>query len=177
MTKAIAGLFCLVFLSGISSAFAEPVETVKTEYYEVHGATLKEVRQSINKHSSTTHNFGSHDALTESRIDTKWGTPPVVTLVITFKMPKWVESSSAPKAVQEKWQAYIKSVQFHEDGHAKIARECARAVEQREIAEGPKPGRNLNHDINNIYTDYDKKQLAYDKETKHGQLQNPVILE
>ena len=168
---------CLLFFAGIIPVFAEPTVTVKTEYYKVHGATLKEVRQSINKHSSTTHNFGGRDALTDYKADTKWGNPPVITLVITYIMPEWVECAGAPKNLQKKWHDYINSVQFHEDGHGKIAREYARALEQRMIAEGPRPGRNINRDINKICQEFSKKQLEYDKQTKHGQNQNPVVLE
>lgn len=177
MAKAIAGLVCVLFLSGISLVFAEPVVTVKTEYYEVHGATLKEVRQSINKHSKTTHDFGGRDALTATKIDTKWQDPPVVMLTVTFIMPEWVECSKAPKDVQKKWQAYIDSVQNHENGHMEISKELARAVEKKYIASYPRPDRNFNRDVGNIYQEYSKKQLEYDRVTKHGQLQNPVILE
>jgi len=37
--RSFAYLFSIFFFSGIAPAFAEPIETVKTEYYEVHGPT------------------------------------------------------------------------------------------------------------------------------------------
>jgi len=132
---------------------------------------MKEVRKSIDQHSHMAHGFGSHDAITNFRINPKWGNPPVVAVDITYIMPKWVESSQAPKDVQKKWQAYIEKLQFHEDGHRKIDEDCARAVEKRYIAEGPRPGRRFNSDINAIYQEYNKKQFEYDRVTKHGQLQ------
>jgi predicted secreted Zn-dependent protease len=169
--KAITGLCCIVFFLAFAPVFAEPVETVKTEYYEVHGADMKEVRRSMDQHSRMTHNFGNRDALTDYKINTKWGNPPVVMLDVTYIMPKWVECSQAPKGLQEKWQNYVKGVQFHEDGHRKIAEDCARAVEQRMVSEGPRPSNKLNHDIRIIYTEYNRKQLEYDRITKHGQNQ------
>lgn len=169
--RVITGICGAVFFLGIASAFAEPVETVKTEYYEVHGTNMEEVRKSMDQHSHMTHNFGNRDALTDSKMNTKWGNPPIVTLDVTYIMPKWVEISQAPKDLQEKWQNYVKGVQFHEDGHRKIAEDCARAVEQRAIVEGQHPGRKYGHDINIIYDEYGKKQLEYDRITKHGQNQ------
>lgn len=166
-----AGLFCAVFFFGSRLAIAEPIENVKTEYYEVHGSDMKEVRKSMDQHSRMTHNFGNRDALTDYKINIKWADPPVVMLDVTFIMPEWVECSQAPKGLQKKWLDYVKGLQFHEDGHKKIAEDCASAVEQRAISEGPRPGKTLNRDIANIYQEYSRKQLEYDRVTKHGQNQ------
>jgi len=172
MTNKAIPAFCFAFLFlAIRTASAEPVEIATNTYYEVHGASMKEVRKSLDQHSAMTHDFGNRDALTNYRVDIKWATPPVITLKVTFIMPKWAEYQQASKDLQKKWTDYINILQLHEDGHKKIAEDYARAVEQRVVLEGPRPGRNISRDLNNIASDCAKKQLEYDRVTKHGQNQ------
>lgn len=170
--------FLLAFFMGFLAASplsAEPIETVKYEYYEVHGLTAKEIRENMNQHHKRAHGFGNHDANTLSNVNWRGGNPPTVTIVITFQMPKWVDYAKGPRDLQETWQRFEKNLQVHEDGHKQINEECARAVEQRILSEGPKPGRRFKHDVDEIFTLYSRKQIAYDKETQHGRTQGAVF--
>jgi len=168
-------LACLLCSSAVPPLFAEPIETVKYEYYEVRGLTAREIRASMEEHHKRTHGFAGHDAKTLTNTNWSTGHPPTVTINIIFQMPQWVDQAAAPREVQEAWKRFEKAVQTHEDGHRKIAEECAKAVEARVLAEGPKPGRDLKHDVNNIFTLYNRKQISYDKETQHGKAQGAVL--
>jgi predicted secreted Zn-dependent protease len=172
MDKTIAGMCFTFFFFAVAPAFAEPVVNVKTEYYEVHGANMKEVRRSMDEERSRmADKFVGRDAFTDYKISAKWGNPLLVTLDLSFIVPKWVECAQAPKGLQEKWQHYMKMLQVHEDGHRKIAEDLARAIEKLGIAAGGKSGEKLIQDITNIYAEYDKKQFEYNRKTQDGRNQ------
>ena len=164
-------LCCIFFLSDISPIFAEPIIKARTEYYEIHGITAKDIRKDMNQHRLRTEGFENHDANAICDINWRCGRSPIVTLDITFQMPKWVDYSKGSRELQEEWQRFEKSTKIHEEGHRRIAEEYSRAVERRILAEGPMIAGKLDTDLNDILADCSRKQIEYDNATDHGKTQ------
>jgi predicted secreted Zn-dependent protease len=162
---------CFIFLSDVSPIFAEPIIKVRTEYYEVHGVTAKDIAKEMEQHRLQAEGFQDYYANTIGDISWRCGRSPIVTLDITFQMPKWVDYSKGSKELQDEWQRFEKSTKIHEEGHQRIAEEYARAVERRILAEGPMITGKLDTDLNDILADCSRKQIEYDNATDHGKTQ------
>ncbi len=165
----------LIFSITTSSLFAQPQQTVRYEYYEVHGLTAAEIRKSLDEHQHRTHGFGGHDALTSSKLLWRGGPQPSVRADILYQLPKWVDGDQAPAELRETWKRFQKAILIHEDGHRQLIEDEVRAIEQMVIAAGPRPNRYLSRDVNVLMQSFDKKQQEYDKITWHGRTQGAVF--
>ncbi len=139
----------------------------------MRGLTSAEIRANTEYHQKQTHNFGGCDALTEGNI--RWvGEPPVVHMDIVYKMPRWVDYDHGSAELKARWDRYYKALQIHEDGHRRICEEEAQEAE-RMIQTADRRSRTFNRDMNIFYQNYEKKQIAYDRETQHGQKQGVIF--
>ena len=166
-------VFSVFFLSAATAVWAAPQITISTEYYDVRGLTSAEIRANTQAHQKKTHNFGGCDALTEGKL--RWvGEPPVVHMDIVYKMPRWVDYDQGSAELKARWDRYYKALQFHEEGHRRICEAEAQAAEQM-MQTADRRSRTFNRDMNILYQNYDKQQIAYDKETRHGQNQGVIF--
>jgi predicted secreted Zn-dependent protease len=181
----------ILFLSLISpNVYATPKINTTTEYYEITGSSVKELRKQMNKFGVREQDGKRFDARTEWLVHWTYmfhraGMVCMIggvkaTLDIKYLMPKWTNASSASEKLQEKWNRYYAALQKHEEGHAEIARQAADEIEKslgkmRGGANCPGLGEEANKIGNAILDDYRKKEKDYDRQTKHGKTQGAVF--
>jgi len=165
----------IIFLIATAPLYAQPAETVRYEYYDVHGLTAQDIRASLDDHQRHTHGFGGHDAMTSSKLYWTSGARASVRVDILYQLPKWVDSEQAPADLREAWHRFQKAILVHEDGHRQLIEEEVQAIEQMVLAAGPQPNGRLSHDVNILMGTFDKKQIEYDRVTQHGRTQGAVF--
>lgn len=92
---------------------------------------------------------------------------------VSFRLPRWINNSSASTNVQSWWTWYYDGLLKHENGHRDLGIETAREV-QRKIAEVQphKTCKELyetaNKAGNRVLEKYKQLERDYDARTKHG---------
>jgi len=172
------------------SSIIPPVVTEKYEYYDVCGICEKDLQCDLKQKCITWNDGKKYDSVTSWKINWDYGHNNIantckadsftVNLEVIFRLPKWVRTDEAPKALVAKWDTFVKNLLIHEKGHRDLA--IAAAAELvRSVAELP-PALTC--------TDLDKKVQAmsrmsmkklaeeekkYDITTEHGQTQGAIF--
>lgn len=183
--------FLLVLVLGLSVSLpvrAEPVVTTRYEYYDIQGVSKDDVRHAMQRHGSR-FTGGDHDASTEWNIH--WNCQPgeadggyrvisyQVSMDIVYHMPRWSNEPNELFPLRHEWDAFAKALQNHEDGHARIARDCARQVEEdikqvKTCRSASELQGVLNRTANMTISKCQLKEVEYDAKTNHGMAQGAV---
>lgn len=155
-------------------------------YYRITGSTANELRAQMDQ-LGRTDELGYHwDAYTEWQVTWSYpysfsagscSTGPVkVAVDVTFVLPQWDVSPTAPQDLVDKWAEYSAALQVHEDGHKEIATEAGREIldamnalpaysscrELEQAADAVGEG---------ILERYRQREERYDQDTDHGATQ------
>lgn len=174
----------------IKNGATPPVVNEQYAYYEISGETANELRRQMSRNGIKWDDGNTYDALTTWNV--KWdyeyncslqgctadGFKPVVD--ITFRYPKWARTNAAPEPLAAKWDAYMKNLITHENGHRDMAVEAAAQL-SRIVAElPPAPSRTeLDRKIEAVTGEWIAKlntdEKNYDSTTVHGATQGAVF--
>ena len=155
---------------------------VRTDYYEVRGATAEALLASLRAHKRFT-NY----AATEWHID--WNYDYLlkpdecilrsfnVRVLIRYTLPHWVDSENADKALQGEWQRYFGALQLHESGHGGFGlaagKEMVKLVNSRDwrAADRKELKARLDEECEKTLREFRAREAAYDEKTDHGRTQ------
>jgi predicted secreted Zn-dependent protease len=158
-------------------------ETVRTERFAVRGTTPIEIRRNTAKSIPRAREHSRDLARTDSEFCTTWSFAPGesscklaayrMELHLTFVMPQWVSSADAPPATRTWWDEDYALIAAHEQGHAAISIEGAKAMYQAGIAlteakTCDELDSKLQHSYETILEETRNKHIAYDE--AHGTL-------
>lgn len=169
-----------LFVSAADQSFAAVRESVKTDRYVVRGNVAQDVRNLLNKKGPQ-----GFDAYTSWNIrwsftyrnkDGRCIIQSVTTRVdIRYTMPRLETDNSALK---QSFNAYLKRLQIHEDGHADNGRNVARRIDEgiKGLSEltCARLGTSANALGAKISREGNAFDLKYDAETDHGRTQGAI---
>lgn len=174
--KKILSILLLFLLNSV--LYAEPVVSVKTEYYTVKGLTPDAIRKNMNKHRP-----GKYDAYTNWHVRWKFYTEKdgkyceisevEVTLDVKFVLPRWKSRREAEDDVKEQWDDYYDALIEHENQHKDIAIEAAKEIENAlNDLDAEKSCGHLEKTANDtayeVLEEYKAEQKEFDEDTNHG---------
>ena len=120
---------------GIQNRVVTPVVTEKYEYYEIRGASEKELRSQMCRNGCALYDGEKYDSVTTWRWKLNYGyycAPQAcavdsfrVALEIEYRYPKWVRGDYAAQPLIDKWDGYLKHLIMHENGHRNLAVDAA----------------------------------------------------
>ena len=149
MWVAILALLFSGFFAFPCCASAEPEVYVDYEYYEIRGETAEELRQAMNAQGIVWRDGKTYHAFTSWNVAWTFDRRPgrkgcyvdsVRTVVkVSHRFPRWKDRLFAPLDLQEKWNAYMKALKEHENGHKDIALRAASDIESSLTNLDPSP--------------------------------------
>jgi predicted secreted Zn-dependent protease len=167
--------------------------TREEKYYQIAGATPKELRKQLDKYGPIDKETGKkfdartdwviewHYYYNESANECKIDTNRVnVTLTLTFTYPEWKYPPDASSSLVDKWNTYVKNLTIHEEGHASIANEGAQIIYDT-IMDMPSSTacaaleKATNAIAQEKIDEIKKQEKQYDKETEHGKIQGAIF--
>ena len=177
----------LLMLGGFVAADAGAQDSLqlRTNYYTVTGATVPEIRRSLDQgrpRSAT----GPHDGLTtwnitwQNSIRQRGGVSRLSAFTtrttIDITLPRWQAPTNAAPEVAKAWQDYWAALQTHEQGHVQLVRATVTELHQRVRAVPPgSDGETLRQQIEElargILATGTARHENYDRLTEHGKTQ------
>jgi len=167
-----------------------PVVTEKYEYYEVCGICEKDLQCDLKQKCITWNDGKKYDSVTSWKISWDYGYNNVastckadsfiVNVEVIFRLPKWVRTDEAPKALVDKWDTFVRNLLTHEKGHrdlaiaaaAELARSVAELPPAPTCADLDKKVQAMSHmSIKKL----NEEEQQYDVTTDHGQTQGAVF--
>lgn len=156
----------------------DEVTGLEIQYYDVTGDSLFAVRQALNRVRPRDPNDGlGVDALSSWYLQWRWpvdaaGACDLARAELRFsariRMPRLVETASTPPAVRARWQAYVAALRRHEARHIRNAWDnrgrVLAAIRRSSCA-------NANADARAVLAELARRDLAYDRATRHGILE------
>jgi predicted secreted Zn-dependent protease len=170
----------------IKQISAVPVVNEKYEYYEVRGNNEKDLRCQMTDHGCRWSDGRKYDSVTSWYVTWDYGynrTPQGCSaesfkaiVDITFRFPKWVRSDEAPQAMTDKWDAYMKNLVAHENGHRDMAVAAAADLYREVSSLRPAPScaeidRKVKMLCRERIEQMNQDQKEYDATTVHGATQ------
>lgn len=141
LALSLAGVLAIVWTttSGASAGRAAPLRVSESQrLYKVTGATAEELRKQMHELGPVDKNGNHGDAYTECRTAWSYDYNPSasgcalgsidVTVTFVFTFPKWEKPSSATTGLAKKWDAFVRALTAHEDGHRAIALDTANDI-------------------------------------------------
>jgi predicted secreted Zn-dependent protease len=188
----IAGLLLTTVQIGARSARYQPGRqqspdvSVKQFHYEIVGATVSELRGQMHR-LGPMNKWGRHcDAYTDWYVSWAFrrsqsgdgcrSTDVKLKLDVKQTLPKWKIPSAPDEGLVDRWNAFIKALQAHEDGHKEFGLRAASEILQK-ISALPVSAnceemvRAANKAGDDVLDKYRKVEIAYDRETNHGETQ------
>lgn len=100
-----------------------------------------------------------------------------VKVEVTFTFPQWNIPADASQDLIDKWNAYVASLQVHEDGHKEIAIQAAYEILQTMEA---LPAYSICGELEraadaageSVLDQYRRQEIIYDQTTNHGAIQD-----
>ena len=193
--RLIPGFLRSSFLSAILAtqwpllAHAENIVQWTTNYYPVTGATLGEIRQSINQ-ARPWKGRSSLDGLTEWQVNWQFDVSASATgcqwvsfntkTTIKVTLPGWSPPTNTPPEVKEAWRRFFTALAQHEAGHAQIAQAAAKEVARRatqigEATDCDSLKKTIHSVANQVIEDHRKQDKDYDERTEHGARQGAFL--
>lgn len=173
---------CLVLLAAPGAAAAEPEVT----WYEVHGDTLREVGEWMDRHGPASADGRRFHGYTEWAVSWRYRYRPGRTgcavtaletdLAVTMQLPRWHPGADASPAAIGEWARYSAALRAHEDGHAEIGASAAGAIRQELSALRNASGcealaKELDARGMAIIEEHQAREREYDASTRHGATQ------
>jgi predicted secreted Zn-dependent protease len=184
-------LFVLVLLLMPVVSHADPKETVKYDYYDIHGHTVDQLRLDMNSKDIVDRNGRRNDAFTTWDVDWKFNyktnetgrcalTSVHVTVAVTYRLPRWTDSSAASDEIRRHWDRYMAALLTHERGHENFGVSAAKDVEAAIIALKPQDDctildQKANAAGHKAVDKYVAQEIVYDIETNHGATQGAIF--
>jgi predicted secreted Zn-dependent protease len=175
---------------GTHKRVALPLVTERYEYYEIRGRSEKELRCQMCRNGCLFRDGSKYDSLTTWRWKMAYGYDRIpgscaadsftVTLEISYRYPKWMNSQEAPRPLVEKWDAYLENLVTHENGHRDMAVKATKDL-SRAIADLPpavscadldRELRSLSHER---MEKLNEEEEHYDVTTLHGKTQGAIF--
>lgn len=185
------GLLGLAVLLCALSALASARDSFRVEYFDIHGATARELRADLSRKGPMGETGIRGDGYTEYRIGWKFSMTAndgvcranavVVNLDVTMRLPRWPGAADAPHSLRETWQQFSKHLREHEDGHHRLAelaaRDVRRALKKRHSAASCEAlEARLNTAANKVLRAYRDRQADFDRDTDFGRSGSPGLL-
>lgn len=164
-------------------------EDTDTHYYQVYGYTPYEVRNQLNECGSKS-GGESYDAYTSYYVNWDYDLKPTINgcgvkdatvgIKVDFFYPKWEDPGNAQAGLAERWQTYMTNLEIHENIHRDIALAGAQAIydaisSMPTYATCDDLSTTVANKANDLFTEYDARNKAYDDETNHGETQEAVF--
>jgi predicted secreted Zn-dependent protease len=178
--------WCIAFVFivlGYSQAHSQSVERWSTNYYSVTGATLVEIRQSLQQNRPWKEK-SSVDASTRWQVHWRYNvfTASDRCRVQSFStetiitMPRWIAPTNTSQNLRDMWISYIKALGGHEEGHGQIAIAAAAEMRKRVNALPAEPScdslkARIEETCRRSVDDYKDRDKDYDERTDHGATQ------
>ena len=174
-------ILCCVCLP---QAHAEPEVRVEETYYSVSGTTAQQIRSSLNRNTPVQQNGQLFDAHTQW--DIRWQfwwnadsngncrlTRVSTQVVIRYTLPQLQKPETLPEELLRRWKKYLGALVAHEEGHAAIGIDAARAIEHRLLQMGERSSCDqleiaANRLAQKILNEYAKIDDQYDADTEYG---------
>jgi predicted secreted Zn-dependent protease len=174
----------LLFLSAL--ARADDAEVV---YYDIVGSTDRALNQQMHEKGPIGTEGKRVDGHTHWHVQWYFHYQPAnegcrftdldVTVTGTITLPRWA-GDEGPAALRKKWRRFVDALRIHEDGHYAHGLSAAREIEALgrtfRIAEGCAAiSKRFNTEAQAILTKYQKADVDYDADTRHGRSQGAVF--
>jgi predicted secreted Zn-dependent protease len=172
-----------LWIASFNIAWAEPSLDPKTTYYDVSGASARELRYSINTRRPR---YQAHDAHTAWHVSWTYSwrsveggviiAKPKVNVSIATTLPRWTPPKDAEDHLVNRWQTYMKALVLHENGHALLATKAAREIEQK-LTALPKQSsvealkQLIETTAQQVLTATREREKNFDAQTDHGMKQ------
>ena len=168
-------------------ARAEPTVSESVHYYDVSGATARQVRASLNREGPTSGDVGKrYDAVCRWNVSWKFqyrrgetscaiaSASTEAKITISFPQMKSDETTSA--SLVKAFASFTEKLMLHEKGHAQNAIEAARKIETGILALPPEPTcdalRTKANDLGHAFIkEANQADVEYDRLTQHGATQ------
>lgn len=153
-----------------------------TNYYPVTGATLPEIRRSMNENRPWK-DRQSIDGLTTWRVDWRFTVSPsangcychtfTTTTTIAITLPRWTAPTNASEQVKAAWTRYYSALARHEAGHAQLGHGAAAELQRKSRDFGTRPDcESLKSSITaaceQVVQDFRRRDKEYDERTRNG---------
>src|SRR4051812_6084485 len=174
-----SGFVCLL---AAAPTTAEPMVSEQMIYYDVAGATAQEVRRDMTQRGPFNDRGQKLDAATNWYVRWRYSfrsgatectiadVATTVDIAITFPRLKEVATTSA--ALKKSFADFAEKLLAHERGHAAIALEIARRIEEGVRGLPPSPCEALDRSANelgqSLLQEGKQRDIDYDQRTQHG---------
>lgn len=122
---------------GVANTGGPVARQVQVETYDVNGTSARELRQELDR-KGPLFEGRRFDARTRWWVRWRYDLAPVgsgcravrprVDLDVTITLPRWRRSSGAAPDLVARWERYLEDLREHEDGHAEVGEQAARAI-------------------------------------------------
>lgn len=160
-----------------------------TNYYSVTGATLPEIRRSINEARPWKDRLGT-DAMTTWKVNWRFTVnqtasgcfcnsfTTATTIAVTF--PKWIEPTNAPGSIKAIWTGYITALGKHEARHGQLGLGAAAELQRKSRECGTLPDceslkAKINGTCDQVVQDFRRRDKEYDERTRHGATEGAIL--
>lgn len=169
---------------------ALPKVNETTEYYEIAGSQVDDLRSQICEKGCRWPDGKTYDSVTNWHVkwdyDREEGPQACsvrdfrVTVDILYRYPKWIMPNDPPRELVEKWERYLRRLTNHEEGHRDRAVEAA--ADLMRTVEGL-PGSPTCKDLDRVIRSVSRKRMEllseqqkkYDGDTCHGATQGAML--
>lgn len=179
-------MFILVVfsLAGIPVlAVSTPIVDLEIDYYLISGRTISEIRNDLDTKTPIREDGLNYDAHTDWFV--KWNfwwhesndqctiSKVTTSMDVQYILPKLTISKALPRLLKQKWEAYMKALLHHEDGHKNIGLRAANKIE-KEIGNmaARRTCKQLEIDANGlghrIIENFHGLEKEFDHKTDHG---------
>jgi predicted secreted Zn-dependent protease len=187
MVRTLAVGACLLVLPVV----AVSKDSFRVEYFDIHGATARELRADLTRLGPVGETGIPGDAYTEYRIAWRFSMrfkngvcraeDVVVDLDVTMRLPRWSPPAGVAAQLIETWDRFNEVLREHEDGHHEIAIAAAREVRHKLRARARAAScealkNKLNTAAGEVLGKYRNRQRDYDRETDFGRAQGARLL-
>ena len=171
-------------------AAVAPIVTEKHAYYEALGHCEKDAQCRMRRKGIAWSDGKKYDSTTNWHVTWKYGYNRTldacsvdsfrVFVEITFLYPRWVPGGDTTGDLTDRWEAYIKNLVTHENGHRDLAVEAAAKL-ARAVAELPPSPTCVDVDrevraLSRVRMDMlNDDEKEYDTATNHGYTQGAVF--
>jgi predicted secreted Zn-dependent protease len=164
---------------------AEPVVTEQIIYYDVTGATAQDVRRDMTRRGPFNERGRRLDAATIWYVRWRYSyrgsaqectiAEATTTVDVATTFPRLTETASTPAALKKAFADYTEKLLAHERGHADIALDIARRIEEGLRALPPGPCATLDGSAGelgqSLIQQGKQRDIDYDERTSHGATQ------
>lgn len=181
LTGAALALSALLFTGGLHAS-----GSLEIEYYDVHGSSVQEVREAMNRNGPIGNDGRRFHGYTKWRVGWKFRYAPrgasceptsvETSLDVVMTLPRWTRPDDAPAELEREWERYSAALKAHEDGHAEFGAAAAGEIQRRLSEMSGRSGcRALAEEMNRagraIIEEARSRELEYDATTRHGATQ------